>query len=155
MKKILLWILISIGLSSCTYTTVSDVEIETIDVHVSKSDWQYTNYEQNGLPYANNYFFAVVKVPEISNNVFDKGHVQAYIVYDRNNSQASKHQLPYVRHYEEEIGDYWNYYTETIDCGYGPGWVEFNYRASDFLYEDDVTINPNAMDFSIVITRGY
>ena len=35
---------------------------------------------------------------------------------------------------------------------YGVGWVEFNYRASDFAYEDDVKINPTDMDFTIVLT---
>ena len=76
------------------------------------------------------------------------------VVYDRNTPNASKHILPYVRHYEELLSDgTWHYYTETVDCMYGPGWVEFNYRASDFAYEDNVNINPTSMQFSIVITR--
>jgi hypothetical protein len=58
-----------------------------------------------------------------------------------------------VRHYEELLSNgKWNYFTETVDCMYGVGWVEFNYRASDFAYEDDVNINPTDMDFTIVVT---
>ena len=92
-------------------------------------------------------------MPEITSSVFNDGEVQAYIVYDKHSSQAFKHLLPYVRHYEELLANgTWNYYTETVDCVYGVGWVEFNYRASDFAYEDNVNINPNDMDFTIVLT---
>ena len=154
MKKVFLWILLGIVLTGCTVNSDCDLEMETIDVFVSAADWQYTYFE--GSPYNNNYFYAVVNVPEITRTVFDRGEVKAYVVYDRNTSNASKHILPYVRHYEEQLSDgNWNYYTETVDCLYGPGWVEFNYRASDFAYEDNVNINPVSMHFSIVITRGY
>lgn len=156
MKKIVLWLLLGIGLTGCTFTTVSDVEMETINVYVSADDWQYTDYTQNNSPFANNYFYATVKVPQITTSTFTEGEVKAYVVYDRNTPNVSKHILPYVRHYEELLsGGNWHYYTETVDYMYGPGWVEFNYRASDFAYEDDVTINPVGMYFTIVITRAY
>lgn len=155
MKKILFWFLLMVCLTGCT-TIVSDLEMEAIDVYVSADDWQYTDYTQDNTPFANNYFYATVNVPEITNSVFSKGEVKAYVVYDRNTSNASKHILPYVRHYEEKLNDgTWHYYTETVDCMYGPGWVEFNYRASDFAYEDNVNINPVGMHFTIVVTKGY
>mgnify|MGYP003302701467 CR=1 FL=1 len=155
MKKVLFFILLACTFMACN-TTVYELQMETIDVYIGAEDWKYTNYDQNGSPYANNYFFATVNVPEITQSVFEKGQVNAFVVYDANTSYASKHILPYVRHYEEQLsnGD-WNFYTETVDCMYGPGWVEFNYRASDFAYENDVTINPVGMRFSIVITHGY
>ena len=153
MKKVFLWLVLGLVLTGCTFhSNECTHEMQTIDVFVSAADWQYTNYE--GSPYNNNYFYAVVEMPEITRQVFDKGEVKAYVVYDRNTSNAAKHILPYVRHYEEQLTDgSWNYYTETVDYFYGPGWVEFNYRASDFAYEDNVNINPMSMQFSIVITR--
>ena len=155
MKKVLIWLVMGLLLTGCT-TIVSDLDMQTVEVYISANDWQYTNYTQGNSPFANNYFYALVDMPEITRQVFDKGEVKAYVVYDRNTANASKHILPYVRHYEEQLQDSnWHYYTETVDCMYGPGWVEFNYRASDFAYEDNVNINPVGMHFTIVITRGY
>lgn len=154
MKKIYLFLLPLLALMSCGNSyTYNGFSVETYDVHIDASDWQYTDYTADGLPYANNYFFCTVNMPEITSSVFNNGEVQAYIVYDKRTSKASKHILPYVRHYEELLSNgIWNYYTETVDCMYGIGWVEFNYRASDFAYEDNVNINPTDMDFTIVVT---
>ena len=154
MKKFYLLLLPLLALMSCGNSyTYNGFSVETYDVHIDAKDWQYTDYVANGMPYANNYFYCTINMPEITSSVFNNGEVQAYIVYDKRTSQASKHILPYVRHYEEQLTNgNWNYYTETVDCMYGIGWVEFNYRASDFAYEDDVNINPTNMDFTIVIT---
>ena len=121
---------------------------KTITVRVNATDWQYSN---QGI---NNYFYAGVDVPEITENVFNKGEVKAYLVKDRYDSYyARKHALPYVMHKEEYINDNWIFWTETVDFTYGKGWAEFNFRASDFAYEEDVNINPKAMEFDIVITK--
>ena len=120
-----------------------------VNISVNANEWKYTNV----AGYNNNYFYVGVDMPEITAKVFDKGEVQAYAVFDRNSTTAARqHLLPYVMHYEEERDSAWNVYTETYDATYGIGWIEFNYRASDFAYEDDVTINPPAMDFRVVIT---
>lgn len=154
MKKIFVLLLPLLALMSCGNTYIYDgFTVKSYNVHVDATDWQYTNYTENGSPYANNYFYCQVDMPEVTSSVFERGEVQAYVVYDKRSSNAFKHILPYVRHYEElRLDGTWNYYTETVDCVYGVGWVEFNYRASDFAYEDDVKINPYAMDFTIVIT---
>lgn len=154
MKKIFILLLPLLALMSCGNSYVyNGFTVKSYDVHINASDWQYTDYTSNGTPYANNYFFCTVNMPEITSAVFEKGEVQAYIVYDKRTSSAYKHLLPYVRHYEEQLSDgSWNYYTETVDCVYGVGWLDFNYRASDFIYEDDVNVNPTAMDFTIVLT---
>lgn len=137
----------------CSTTNIIGSTQKVVNVVVNAQDWQYTGKNTDTTPYNNNYFFATVRVPEITENVFDYGQVQAYIVYDRTSKDPIQHLLPYVRHYEEQLNDtIWNYYTETVDCTYGIGWIEFNYRASDFAYEDNVDINPNTMDFRIVIT---
>ena len=154
MKKILVLILPILALIGCGNSyTYNGFIVESYDVHIDASDWQYTDYTSNGTPFANNYFYCRRNMPQITSSVFNDGEVQAYIVYDKHSSQAFKHLLPYVRHYEELLANgTWNYYTETVDCVYGVGWVEFNYRASDFAYEDNVNINPNDMDFTIVLT---
>jgi uncharacterized protein YxeA len=154
MKKILLLLLPLLALVGCgNIYTYEGSTVKSYDVHIDASDWQYTNNTANGTPYANNYFYCVVNMPEITTSVFNKGEVQAYIVYDKYTNNAFKHVLPYVRHYEELLSNgIWNYYTETVDCVYGVGWIEFNYRASDFQYEDNLNIDPNAMDFTVVIT---
>lgn len=153
-KYFVFFLVIAATLVGCDYsTTVIGSTQQVVNVVVKASDWKYTGLTSDETPYNNNYFLADVRVPEITEQVFDYGEVQAYIVYDRNTKDPMQHLLPYVRHYEEQLPDSsWSYYTETVDCTHGIGWIEFNYRASDFAYEDNVNINPNRMDFRIVIT---
>ena len=147
MKKFLLFALI-VCMASCTVVEQPSTTMKTITVKVAATDWKYTDQGNN------NYFYAGVDIPEITNAVFEKGEVKAYLVKDRYNSYyARKHALPYVMHKEEYLNDNWIFYTETVDFTYGKGWVEFNFRASDFAYEENVNINPEAMEFDIVITK--
>ena len=131
MKKFLLFALI-VCMASCTVVEQPSTTMKAITVRVNDTDWKYTNQGNN------NYFYAGVNVPEITNTVFEKGEVKAYLVKDRNDSYyARKHALPYVMHKEEYLNDNWIFYTETVDFTYGIGWVEFNFRASaliSFLY---------------------
>ena len=154
MKKFLfLGLLVSL-MTSCIIsgsesgTSNPGATIKTITVSVSKTDWRYTNIANN------NYFYVGLDLPEITQSVFDRGEVKAYLVVNRNNySKARKHLLPYVMHKEEYISGNWVFWTETIDFTYGKGWCEFNIRASDFAYELDPNINPEAVEFDIVITK--
>ena len=147
MKKILFFALI-LCMASCTFVEQPGATMKTITVRVKATDWKYSNQGNN------NYFYAGVDVPEITSAVFEKGEVKAYLVKDRYDSyNARKHALPYVMHKEEYINNNWIFYTETVDFTYGIGWAEFNFRASDFAYELDVNINPEAMEFDIVITK--
>ena len=147
MKKFLLFALI-VCMGSCTVVEQPSTTMKTITVRVNDTDWKYTNQGNN------NYFYAGVDIPEITNMVFEKGEVKAYLVKDRYNSYyARKHALPYVMHKEEYLNDNWIFYTETVDFTYGIGWVEFNFRASDFAYEENEKIKPEAMEFDIVITK--
>ena len=103
MKKIYLFLLPLLALMSCGNSYIyNGFSVETYDVHIDASDWQYTDYTANNLPYANNYFYCSVDMPEITSSVFNEGEVQAYIVYDKRTQTAFKHLLPYVRHYEED-----------------------------------------------------
>jgi hypothetical protein len=147
MKKFLFFALI-LCMASCTVVEQPSTTMKTITVRVKATDWKYSNQGNN------NYFYAGVDVPEITSAVFEKGEVKAYLVKDRYDSHyARKHALPYVMHKEDYINNNWIFWTETVDFTYGIGWVEFNFRASDFAYEEDVNINPEAMEFDIVITK--
>lgn len=155
MKKILLVFSIALVVVGCNLTHVDQdsATLKTIKIKVRAKEWLYTQ-QGNDDQYNNNYFYAVVNMPEITENVFDYGEVKAYAVFNRNSpTYARKHLLPYVLHVEEptNTGD-WLYFTETYDFIYGIGWAEFNFRTSDFAYEDNVNINPPAMEFDIVIT---
>lgn len=157
MKKFLLLSLLSILFAACvnnpTYIEQNGATLQTIKVKVNENEWGYTQQGDNDQ-FNNNYFYAVVDMPEITRTVFDHGEVKAYIVYNRSSlSKARKHLLPYVLH-KELLGDdgKWSYFTETYDFTYGIGWAEFNFRTSDFAYEDNININPPAMEFDIVIT---
>lgn len=157
MKKILFLFGVTIALVACvsnpTYIEQEGATLKTIRVAVNASDWQYTQQDASDQ-FNNNYFYVGINVPEITEKVFDYGEVKAYAVFDRSSlTYARKHLLPYVLHVEESSanGD-WLYFTETYDLTYGIGWAEFNFRTSDFAYEDNVNINPPAMEFDIVIT---
>ena len=151
MKKILCLILLVATMASCITAPIEQegATLKTVRVKVNASEWRQTDMVDN------NYFYAAVDMPEITEEVFDYGEVKAYAVYDRADyNYARKHLLPYVLHKEyydtylaAMVG-----YTETIDFTYGIGWAEFNFRASDFAYELDPTFAPTAMDFDIVIT---
>ena len=150
MKKILFLGIFLLGMASCTFnsTTVGSTS-KTVTVQVKDYDWKYTNDNNN------NYYYCGLDLSSITRDVFDKGEVKAYLVKDRNDlNYARKHALPYVLHKEEYVDGNWVFYTETIDFTYGIGWVEFNYRASDFAYELDENIHPQAMEFDIVITTN-
>lgn len=154
MKKILLVFSIALVVVGCNLTHVDQdsATLKTIKIKVRAQEWLYTQ-QGNDDQYNNNYFYAVVNMPEITENVFDYGEVKAYAVFNRNSpTYARKHLLPYVLHVEEptNTGD-WLYFTETYDFIYGIGWAEFNFRTSDFAYEDNVNINPPAMEFDVVI----
>ena len=147
MKKIHLFLLPLLALMSCGNSyTYNGFTIKSYDVHVSADDWLYTD-----LP-SNNYFYCVVDMPEISSYAFDNGEVNVYRVFKKGTREAFKHILPDVLHCEEFSGSQPIRYTTTVDCIYGLGWLELNYRASDFAYEQNININPEEMDFTIVIT---
>ena len=150
MKKILLLGIVLLGMASCTFNSTSvGSTSKTITVKVGTYDWKLTN-ENN-----NNYYYCGLDLSSITGNVFDNGEVKAYLVKDRNDlNYARKHALPYVLHKEEYVNGEWVFYTETIDFTYGIGWVEFNYRVSDFAYEVVNLPPPPAMEFDIVVTTN-
>lgn len=113
---------------------------------VAANQWNYSNFNNN------NYFYARFNIPELTSFCFTDGQVQAYIQLLENN-ETIQHNLPYVLHNEYFPTDTTVYfYTRTIDCVFGVGWVQFEVRDSDFEYEVDETINPDEMTFRVVMT---
>ncbi len=137
----------------CSTTNIIGSTQKIVNVTVKDREWQYTEFSDTTY-FANNYFFAGVDVPEITEHVFDYGEVKAYVVYDNNLANyARQHLLPFVTPAEAQLKDgTWVYYTEVYDFTYGIKWAEFNYRVSDFAYEEDRKFTPPTMDFRIVIT---
>ena len=100
MKKILFLLCMTCALVACvsnpTYIEQEGATLKTIQVTVNANEWSYT---QQGAEdqFNNNYFYAVVEMPEITREVFNYGEVKAYAVFDRNSlTYARKHLLPYV-----------------------------------------------------------
>ncbi|MCQ2311722.1 MAG: hypothetical protein MJZ64_08260 [Paludibacteraceae bacterium] len=123
-----------------------NVEWSVFDVTVQAEDWEFTESPQG------NYFrYLCTEVPEMTEWVWLNGLINAYIYLpDPKNFGYYQRQLPFIRHkalYED--GGYT--YTEAYDYEFGRGWVEFQYRASDFAYDTTTEFDPPAQEFRIVI----
>jgi len=120
--------LLLFGMSSCEQKTVyNGVEWYVDDVTVNQ--WEYSN------TYDNNWFYAIINCPSITQYVLDQGTMETYLIDTRNGHEVQI-KLPYSVHREEFIDDQRFFYTETYDCIYSLGTVELVYTVSDFAYED-------------------
>lgn len=137
------------ALSSCQKQDVYVVEspLNTVLVTVEENQWAYSNVDNN------NYFYATVDMPEITQSVFKTGLVKVYRVYDFNTSNATQIEMPYVRHkeYYSTEDDRWDFYTETCDYEFNVGQMTICYTLSDFYYELDESFWPERMQFRCVI----
>jgi len=163
-KLICVWCLFILGMSSCNNSPtiiqgaqwkIADCKVDTFG---SDTGWQYTYYtDYRPSMYNNNYYYVKYYIPDLSEFVFMDGNVQCYLIEDIGYNEKMQRQLPFTRH--KEIIDHdtvVGYYTETYDCVYGVGWVEFNYIASDFAYEGSLgkqkITQPNPCTFRVVMT---
>lgn len=121
--------------------------VKTILVNVPENSWKYSFADNN------NYFYATVDMPEITEDIFDKGLVKMYRVYNYDKTNASQIEMPYVRPQEwtPDEGLSWCFYTEVVDYEYFIGSMTIAYTASDFDYELDKSFVPEAMQFRCVI----
>lgn len=121
--------------------------IRTIDVKVPNSSWNYSNATDN------NYFYAEVNMPEITEDVFDNGMIKMYRTYNYDNADASQIELPYVRpiqYFDAPTGQ-WFSYTEHVDYEFFIGKLMIFYTVSDFYYGTDSHLDPpGEMRFRIV-----
>lgn len=145
MKKIIYIVLAAVFLTSCEGDpgrpgrdgrdgedgAVTYKKIVYFDV--PQEAWQYSGDDMN------NFFYATIDMPEITEEVFNYGIVKTYQTFDFNpktQSWASQIELPYSLHSEEEINpNEWVFYTETVNYEYYVGSITIYYTASDFQYE--------------------
>ena len=145
-KLFILLCAIVVSVTSCQRGHSDIPEIVSIHVTVSQNAWQYSNLSNN------NYFYAVVDMPEITEAVFDGGVIKMYRTFNYDTTDATQIEMPYVRHSEYNVsGDEWAFYTETVDYDYGIGDIYIYYRVSDFDYELDQSFVPETMNFRCVI----
>lgn len=126
------------------------VNFKIIDLEVQSKAWQYSGYVDN------NYFRAEFEVPELTEDIYNNGVVQVYREYDTGTANAVQLLLPNTRHKEYSVQDengetLWGFYSETTDYEYGIGKLNVFFTASDFAYEEDMTIEPEDMHFRLVM----
>lgn len=124
--------------------------IRTVVINVDANQWEYSDYEDN------NYFFAIVDMPEITRDVFREGLVKMYRVFDFKDEKlgTTQAEMPFSRHNEYKWGpapDERALYTETVDYEYSVGSLTLFYTASDFDYEYDLKFQPESMQFRCII----
>lgn len=125
-----------------------NVEWKIVDINVNANDWSYTqDTDPSRGQWDNNYFYVGYDVPSLTKFIFTDGTVHAYVIY-YNGKEDVQRPLPFSQHKEAFVVDAEGneqriFYTETYDYVYGMGWVEFNYRASDFAYEDGAVMDPD------------
>ena len=122
--------------------------IKTVLINVEQKMWQYPDWSDN------NFFFATVNMPEITEPVFDKGIVSVYRVFNWDFADATQIALPYSRPVEiagRDCTGARSHFTETLEPEYGIGTLTISYTRSDFNYEDDLYFVPEAMQFRCTI----
>lgn len=141
----------AIGLSSCAHCDCDSYKgMSKIvrDLQVNADEWQYSNAANN------NYYYAKFTIKELDAEKYNDGKITVYREYDTGTDQATQTLLPSIRHKEyvsDETTKTWSFYTETIDYEYGIGTLTIFYTVSDFAYEVDPKIAPEAMHFRLVI----
>lgn len=137
MKRLLFFLISPLLFASCmsiNENTYENIAIKVINLQVNSRDWQeYTDNDGFNL-----YYSASFNMPEITKNVYDFGNVNTYITFDQ-----AQQILPYVRHYENEVGNMW---TRTVDYEYEPGKLRIFVTNSDFY-----RLQPETMTFRVVL----
>ena len=155
MKRLIygLFVVLAVVLTSCEGKPGRDgrdglVNYYKIPVQINQNEWSYTNFDNN------NYFYATINMPEITNDIYQHGNMMVYREYDTGTSSATQTPLPYVRHKEylaDEATNTWGFYTETVDYEFTVGKLTIFYTASDFDYEADQQFAPEQMNFRVFI----
>jgi len=151
MKKQVIFVgmlfVIGFMMSSCEKTTyVNNIEWKIYDCNANINNWQYS-FDTDIYPsqYNNNCYFSKFEIPALTSFVFNDGNVQCYMMDPYATGSETQCALPFTKHIEviENGVPTGHYYTETYSCVYGIGWVEFDYVASDFAYEDEYGRKPD------------
>lgn len=123
----------------------SGPSMQIVNITVAQNQWGYSNQNDN------NFFFATVDMPEITEAVFDGGLIKMYRTYNFTSANATQMEMPYVRVNETYANEQWYFFTETVDYDFGIGKMTIYYAASDFDYELNEQFVPEPMTFRCVI----
>lgn len=148
-----LLILLSAGLlllSGCTreyiteeYNTYVGLDMKLIDFQVKPNNWTACDVEYGADDQG--YFKAELLVPEITQNVVDKGLVLVYRLFE----DSVWTPLPAMRTTKDADN---NIFTTYTDFEWEKGKVTIFYTASDlYIGAGAETINPGNMDFRVAI----
>ena len=126
--------------------------LNPILINVPAQNWVYTDADDN------NFFYATVELPELTEDIFDFGLIKMYRTFDYDTSYPVQAELPYTRHFEYDKGNgTMGYYTETVDyeIEYDVknelGLISIYYTVSDFEYDPDDLAIPGDMQFRCVL----
>lgn len=151
MKKILFTAAVLLAaLTSCTKENIYyQNDIQTFLIPVASNQWAYTNVNDN------NCFIATVDMPEITESVMKTGMIKMYRVYDFGTSKETQVEMPYLlpleRYWEED--NFWEFYTEVVTYEISRGKITIFFTMTNFDYEIDETMSPDAMQFRCVIMQ--
>ena len=147
-----LLILLGAGLllSGCTkeyiteeYNTYVGMEMKLIDFEVKSNNWTACEVEDGAADQG--YFMAELTVPEITQNVVDKGLVLVYRLFD----DAVWTPLPAMRTEKDADG---NIFTTYTDFEWQKGTVKVFVTSSDlYIGEGQTLVNPGDMYFRVAI----
>lgn len=163
MKKIAFYLLLIIGLISCKGEDGRDglngingidgvdgkdgqdgkdgagANLVTKKITINQQDWILLG-ESNEL---GSYYYATVKVPELTEKVMNNGIKLAYIEpYD-----GVHIGIPYVLHQGAEVDGKEILWTQTYDCEYEVGYVTFLVTYSDFI----TNLSPGSETFHLLL----
>lgn len=135
MKKAILFLMAAVLLFSCEDNSYPEdlTTKQTFNLKVNANDW--TEYTGSS---GERYYYCFVKINEITNTIYERGSVTAYIDYD-----DRQQVLPYVRHMRNSAGSMW---TRTIDYDVTRDGVTFYVTNSDFAIDP-----PGTMYFRVLL----
>ena len=143
-------LILLLGYSCSNDDFLSDYEIQQMIDNSLNGQWKIVNVEINGSDWERfdsaeeGYYYALVNLPELTENIFDEGAALAYYKFDINSKTA----LPYVK---TTVGTDGFAFTETYSCDFvlgNPSQATFYLEASDVGAYDS---NPPSGLFQIVL----
>jgi len=111
----------------------------TTSITINSDEWELVG----GVNELNSYFFIDKPISQLSENIYRKGTVIAYI----ETSKGVKNGLPYVLHKGDADNKGEFLWTQTYDFDFYPGGVGFYLTYSDF----STNIRPDTETFHIVL----
>ena len=126
-------IVMIVFLSSCRKNDPVYMNSFTQDYTVRNTDWK------KGTDDANNpYLYYEFKEPNLTQEIYNYGNMQAYLVVNMNDGSMSP--LPFDDFWIDDTGYKW---TEHVTCEFRPGYMTFILK-----YDDLLTDNPPYFDYT-------